>query len=83
MTKRFGLFTGMGVALLIGASSLSAEAMPGTEGSSTTPPHRDAELGKVALTVEAEDDTLACTKSRKRLFVDGEGWIVRRVTTCR
>ncbi|MCC0806056.1 hypothetical protein FPV16_07440 [Methylobacterium sp. W2] len=83
MTKRFGLFTAMGVALFVGMSSFSAEAMPGTEGSSTTTPHRDAELGKVALTVEAEDDTLACTKSRKRLFVDGEGWIVRRVTTCR
>ncbi|WP_036266056.1 hypothetical protein [Methylobacterium sp. 10] len=83
MTKRFGLFNVMGVALLIGASSFSAEAMPGTEGSSTTTPHRDAEVGKVALTVEAEDDALACTKSRKRLFVDGEGWIVRRVTTCR
>ena len=83
MTKRFRLLTAMSIALTVGASSFSAEAMPGTEGSSTTAPHRDAELGKVALTVEAEDETLACTKSRKRLFVDGEGWIVRRVTTCR
>ncbi|WP_246388815.1 hypothetical protein [Microvirga mediterraneensis] len=24
----------------------------------------------------------ACSISRKRLFVEGEGWIVRRVTTC-
>ncbi len=23
-----------------------------------------------------------CARSRKRLFVEGEGWIVRRVTTC-
>jgi hypothetical protein len=23
-----------------------------------------------------------CDRSRKRLFVEGEGWIVRRVTTC-
>lgn len=28
----------------------------------------------------AEDGT--CSISRKRLFVEGEGWIVRRVTTC-
>lgn len=83
MAKRFGLSAAMGVALLVGASSLTASAMPGTEGSSSTNSQRDAEVGKVALTVEAEDDALACTKSRKRLFVDGEGWIVRRVTTCR
>ena len=24
----------------------------------------------------------ACDKSRKRLWVEGEGWVVRRVTTC-
>jgi hypothetical protein len=24
-----------------------------------------------------------CLRSRKKLFVEGEGWIVRRVTTCR
>lgn len=23
-----------------------------------------------------------CQQSRKRLFVEGEGWLVRRVTTC-
>ena len=33
--------------------------------------------------VDAEDDAANCTKSRKRLWVDGEGWIVRRITTCR
>ncbi|WP_155912048.1 hypothetical protein [Methylobacterium sp. 77] len=83
MTKRSGLSTAMGVVLILGVSSLAAQAMPGTETSPTNGAHRDAELGKVALTVEAEDDALACTKSRKRMFVDGEGWIVRRVTTCR
>ena len=31
------------------------------------------------------DDTerTGCLRSRKKLFVEGEGWIVRRVTTCR
>ncbi|MBO1021102.1 MULTISPECIES: hypothetical protein [unclassified Methylobacterium] len=83
MAKRFGLSAALGVALIVGATSIPASAMPGTEGASSTSVQRDAEVGKVALTVEAEDDALACTKSRKRLFVDGEGWIVRRVTTCR
>ena len=27
-------------------------------------------------------DNGTCSISRKRLFVEGEGWIVRRVTTC-
>ena len=27
-------------------------------------------------------DDASCDISRKRLFVEGEGWIVRRVTTC-
>lgn len=36
-----------------------------------------------AAVAEADDDSANCTKSRRRLWVDGEGWIVRRVTTCR
>ena len=27
-------------------------------------------------------DDASCDISRKRLFVEGKGWIVRRVTTC-
>ena len=27
-------------------------------------------------------EDVACDRSRKRLWVEGEGWIVRRVTTC-
>jgi uncharacterized membrane protein len=29
------------------------------------------------------DDDAACTRARRRLWVEGEGWVVRRVTTCR
>lgn len=32
--------------------------------------------------IETSDDGLSCSQSRKRLFVEGEGWIVRKVTTC-
>lgn len=32
--------------------------------------------------IQASDDGLSCSQSRKRLFVEGEGWIVRKVTTC-
>lgn len=30
----------------------------------------------------AVDGAVNCDRSRKRLFVEGEGWIVRKVTTC-
>lgn len=45
-----------------------------------------AEAGPAHTTVvsASEDDaSTACSKSRKRLWVEGEGWIVRKVTTCR
>jgi hypothetical protein len=35
--------------------------------------------GSVAKPAEEEPN---CQKSRRKLFVEGEGWIVRRVTTC-
>jgi len=36
-----------------------------------------------ALAVEPADDMTNCNRARRRLWVDGEGWIVRRITTCR
>ena len=30
-----------------------------------------------------KDEDGACFTARKKLWVEGEGWIVRRVTTCR
>jgi hypothetical protein len=37
----------------------------------------------MAAVTESEDDAANCSRSRRRLWVEGEGWIVRRVTTCR
>ena len=34
-----------------------------------------------SIQANSADDS-SCSRSRKRLFVEGEGWIVRRVTTC-
>ncbi|WP_082494307.1 hypothetical protein [Methylobacterium sp. Leaf108] len=36
-----------------------------------------------ALSPDTGDDAANCSRARRRLWVDGEGWIVRRVTTCR
>ena len=35
--------------------------------------------GSVAKPTEEEPN---CQKARRKMFVEGEGWIVRRVTTC-
>ncbi|WP_442042880.1 hypothetical protein [Microvirga sp. 2MCAF35] len=40
----------------------------------------DVETTSSIETKTADDN--ACSISRKRLFVEGEGWIVRRVSTC-
>lgn len=83
MTIRFGLSAAMGGALALSAFTLPAMAVPQADRPSNASVQAEAPIGKVAMTVEAEDDGANCTKSRKRMFVDGEGWIVRRVTTCR
>ncbi|WP_243373882.1 hypothetical protein [Microvirga solisilvae] len=46
----------------------------------TTVAAQDVEETGSIKAQEAGDPT--CSKSRKRLFVEGEGWIVRKVTTC-
>jgi hypothetical protein len=35
-----------------------------------------------SIAQDQNDDGPTCDRSRKRLWVEGEGWIVRRVTTC-
>jgi hypothetical protein len=29
------------------------------------------------------DDEASCSRARRRLWIEGEGWVVRRITTCR
>lgn len=35
-----------------------------------------------AAVVERDDDAI-CSRARRRLWIEGEGWVVRRITTCR
>jgi len=34
------------------------------------------------VSAEREDD-VTCSRARRRLWIEGEGWVVRRITTCR
>jgi hypothetical protein len=61
---------------LPGAKSPAAYASTKAPVAATDP----ATTSSIAVPAPAQDAN--CQKSRKRLWVEGEGWIVRRVTTC-
>ncbi len=63
-----------GASLALAAPAAAQEPARTAMGRSITP---------VAAVTETDEDTTTCSRSRRRLWVDGEGWIVRRVTTCR
>jgi hypothetical protein len=75
------IFAGAG---LIGA----AEAAPASHGA-VAKPSKEAVTSALAKDVETTSSVESsrgsdayCDTSRRRMFVEGEGWIVRRVTTC-
>ena len=67
--------------LLAGASA--ALAAPAADRSPTRLADASQAVRPVASVSENEDDTANCSRSRRRLWVEGEGWVVRRITTCR
>lgn len=71
-----------GILLLGGIGLSGAVAAPAaSQGPAETGSGRS--ITPVAAVTEADEDTANCSRTRRRLWVDGEGWIVRRVTTCR
>lgn len=68
-------------AILCGLAMPGAMAAPAPVDRTTT---KIADAAPTSQTVAAEEDEpVNCSKSRKRLWVESEGWIVRRVTICR
>ena len=67
----------LGLAAPTTASAASAASAAVTKVADVTAPVR------AASTTEGEDDGGTCSRIRRRLWVEGEGWIVRRITTCR
>lgn len=64
-------------------SLASAEARP-TRTASAEPAATEAPsaIRPVAVTTPAEPQQ-ACGRARRRLWLEGEGWVVRKVPTCR
>lgn len=74
----------VGSLLLLGPPAYAAQPRaqgPSSTAMAVTAKVAQAEPASAAKTLSDEDPT--CSRARKRLWVDGEGWIVRRVTTCR
>ncbi len=73
------LVAGMSLTIFAPQTSLAA---PGSADSAPTKVADAAQVQPAALG-EGEEDQTNCNKSRKRLWLEGEGWIVRKVTICR
>ena len=68
----------VGAAVVL-AASLSAQAAPGP--AETKVADAGSQVHPAAVVERDEDAT--CSRARRRLWIEGEGWVVRRITTCR
>ncbi|BAU90688.1 hypothetical protein MPPM_2083 [Methylorubrum populi] len=68
--------------VLIGLTAAPALAAP-PAGRSATQLAEATQVSQTATASDSEEDSANCNKQRRRLWIEGEGWIVRRVTICR
>ncbi len=73
--------------LILGAtcallSIASADARP-TRTASAEPVVQEAPSGVRPVSMTTPDSNQVCGRSRRRLWLEGEGWVVRKVSTCR
>lgn len=64
------------------AAAGSATAAPASADRSPTRVADATQIRPVAA-ADQEDEVANCVKPRKRLWIEGEGWVVRKVTICR
>ncbi|GBU19478.1 MULTISPECIES: hypothetical protein [Methylobacterium] len=69
-----GLIAGLGLSVVPAQARRSATSDPAPAADTVKEPEKAWTTG----TVPAD-----CTRSRRKLFQPGEGWVVRSVTTCR
>ena len=68
--------------VLIGLTAGPAHAAP-PAGRSAPQMAEATQVSQTATASDSEEDSANCNKQRRRLWIEGEGWIVRRVTICR
>lgn len=82
------LILGLGAVLTLAANGPAEAASRSAKGrAAEIEPAKLADKGSYASTGAIAKpkpaDEEGCFQSRKKLWVEGEGWIVRRVSTCR
>lgn len=70
-----------GVTMLL-AGTLAAQAAPAAIDRNPAKVANAVQVSPVAA-VDGEDEAANCSTTRKRLWVESEGWVVRKVTICR
>ncbi len=69
-------------AFLFATFAAAAQAAPASTDRTMAGAAPSERVQAASVEVSDESDGLNCGKSRKRLWVEGEGWVVRKVTTC-
>jgi hypothetical protein len=60
----------------------SADARP-TRTASAEPVAQEAPSAVRSVSMTTPENNQVCGRSRRRLWLEGEGWVVRKVSTCR
>ncbi len=66
-------------AALVLTGLTAAQAAPSPAGAATRLTEAAPRIQPVAA---VGDDEAACSRARRRLWITGEGWVVRRIKTC-
>ena len=78
------LFIGSAILILppVPADAAPARARSATEINSASDKLAQAEPAPTSSYAKATAEQPACDRPRRRLWVEGEGWVVRRVSAC-
>lgn len=69
-------------AACVGLGLASAQGRPARSDIEDRPPAQDVSPVRPVSVVVPEGQPV-CTHTRRRLWLEGEGWVVRKIATCR
>ena len=69
-------------AVCVGLGVASAQARPIRSASADQPAVQETSSVRPVAVIE-NDTQPVCTHTRRRLWLGGEGWVVRKIATCR
>ncbi len=69
-------------AVCVGLGAASAQARSTRSASAEQPAIQETSSVRPVSVIENESQPV-CTHTRRRLWLEGEGWVVRKIATCR